>query len=408
MSYLKARMGCLAAQIIASTRLQLLQRSLRSAYRKLTRSRATVHYFHQHDDPYSQLLAACLPTLQERYRINFVAHAVPAPDSAAAPDLQRLSDWSARDAERLRGSLSAAARNPAQPLLLKSPTPAELQRGAALRKKMGHYLGAMLYFEGEWYWGTDRLHYLEQRLTQAGLRIALPHSQSGLESEFAPLVPPRTLKFIPWRVAPEGKKAVPPVIHFYCSLRSPYTYLATRQLMYLARHYGAELRIRYVLPMVMRGLPVPLAKRLYILRDSKREASRLGLDFGAVVDPLGAPVEAGLALLHAACAMEKGDKLLESFLSAVFAQGIDAGSTHGLQTIATRAGIGAPEMRAALKDSDWRKQAQDNRDDMLKRGLWGVPCFRVNEQPILWGQDRLWMLEEDLLRALETTPVCVS
>ena len=39
--------------------------------------------------------------------------------------------------------------------------------------------------------------------------------------------------------------------------------------------------------MAMRGQPLPLAKRLYILRDAKREADRLGLPFGKIHDPLG-------------------------------------------------------------------------------------------------------------------------
>ena len=401
MSVLKARIGCAIAQLITSPAVLRLRRAAFAAVRKLSGRTATVHYFHQHDDPYSQLLASCLPAMQVRYRIAIVAHAVPAPDAAAAPDLQRLNDWSVRDAERLRSSLPAVARNNEQPLSIKSPTPAELLRGAALRKKMGHYLGAMLYFEGEWYWGTDRLHYLEQRLSEAGLCIGRSQdlSASAPESAWSPLIPPRSLQLKPIL----SKPATPPVIHFYCSLRSPYTYLAARQVRKLAQHYGAELRIRYVLPMVMRGLPVPLAKRLYILRDTKREAIRLGMDFGAVVDPVGAPVEAGLALLQAACDKRQGSALLESFLSAVFAEGLDASSPEGLRQIAERAGIGAPEMRAALKDMRWRELAEANRADMLERGLWGVPSFRVNEQPILWGQDRLWMLEEDLLQALEST-----
>ena len=397
MPVLQARMGCAIAQMITSPSLQRLRRAAFGAVRRLSGRKATVHYFHQHDDPYSQLLASCLPALQARYRINIVAHAVPAPDAAAAPDLQRLNDWSARDAQRIRSSLPALARSQTQPLAIKSPTPAELLRGAALRKKMGHYLGATLYFEGEWYWGTDRLHYLEQRLHAAGLTTPSPTSPYSPADQWAPMVPPRGLQ---WRPLP-GKLATPPTIHFYCSLRSPYTYLAARQVRALAQHYGAELRIRYVLPMVMRGLPVPLAKRLYILRDTKREATRLGMEFGAVVDPVGSPVEAGLALLQAACTQGQGSAFLESFLSAVFAEGVDAGSAGGLQHIAQRAGIGAPEMRAALNDKGWREIAEANRADMLERGLWGVPSFRVNEQPALWGQDRLWMLEEDLLQVLD-------
>jgi 2-hydroxychromene-2-carboxylate isomerase len=152
--------------------------------------------------------------------------------------------------------------------------------------------------------------------------------------------------------------------------------------------------------MVMRGLPVPLAKRLYILRDTKREALRLGLEFGTVVDPVGQGVEDGLALLHAAIAAGKGPAFLESFLAGAFAQGIDAHSAHGLEAMGQRAGLSPTEMAAALRDSAWRAVAEANRSDMLERGVWGVPSFRINELPVLWGQDRLWMLEEDLIAIL--------
>lgn len=37
------------------------------------------------------------------------------------------------------------------------------------RETLGHYSGAMLYYGGEWYWGIDRLHYLEARLETLGL-----------------------------------------------------------------------------------------------------------------------------------------------------------------------------------------------------------------------------------------------
>ena len=45
---------------------------------------------------------------------------------------------------------------------------------------------------------------------------------------------------------------------------------------------GASITLRPVLPMVMRALPVPLKKRLYIIRDCKREAERFDLPFGNI------------------------------------------------------------------------------------------------------------------------------
>ena len=389
MTIIKAFIGRNIAQLITSTRIRSWRRSAHAIRRKALGRRATVHYFHQPDDPYSQLLARALPTLLAQYDISIVWHTVPAPDAAAAPDLARLRAWSQRDAERLGLALLQLPPSEAAPAHTKVVSPSELLEAAALRKHLGHYLGATLYFEGEWYWGVDRLHYLEDRLREAGLGVQAP---SGSDS--TPVIfPPRELQF-----HPTGAATTPaPIIHFYCSLRSPYTYLAARQVRQLATHYGAELRLRFVLPMVMRGLPVPLAKRLYILRDTKREASRLGQSFGTVADPVGKPVENGLALLHAAIKTGQGSALLESFLEGVFAQGIDASSAAGLERIATRAGMSAPDIASALRDDAWHAVAEANRADMLERGIWGVPSFRVNDMPLLWGQDRLWMLEEDLI-----------
>jgi 2-hydroxychromene-2-carboxylate isomerase len=45
-----------------------------------------------------------------------------------------------------------------------------LEEGSSLRARTGHYLGATFHYGGEWYWGVDRLHFLERRLEHLGLR----------------------------------------------------------------------------------------------------------------------------------------------------------------------------------------------------------------------------------------------
>jgi 2-hydroxychromene-2-carboxylate isomerase len=156
--------------------------------------------------------------------------------------------------------------------------------------------------------------------------------------------------------------------------------------------------------MVMRGLPVPRDKRLYILRDTKREAESLGLPFGRIVDPVGLPTERGLAVLQRAIEAGQGPPFLDSFMRGVWADGLDAGSDAGLGAIAARAGLDAPFVAAALQDSSWRAVAQANREEMLALGLWGVPSFRVDDRPARWGQDRLWQVERDLIAATEAVP----
>jgi 2-hydroxychromene-2-carboxylate isomerase len=55
-------------------------------------------------------------------------------------------------------------------------------------------------------------------------------------------------------------------------------------------------------------------------------------------------------------------------------------------------------VNAALADETWRALAEQHRKELVSTGLWGVPSFRVSGLPAYWGQDRLWCLEDDLIR----------
>lgn len=381
---MKAAISRAFSRTLTSTTRRDLTRWWHGIRRRSRQQAASVHYFHQNDDPYSELLATTLPQLQERYHIELYCHRVSPPDDASAPDRQRLREWSIRDAAALAAAYHLKSDSQLIDKLRWQTTDPNI--GASLRQKLGHYLGATMYFEGEWYWGIDRLHYLERRLQDAGL------ARRPLTSA---LIEPLPLRFetLEYRVTPK------PVLEFFCSLRSPYTYLAVDRAKRLADHYGAQLQLRFVLPMVMRGLPVGFAKRKYILLDTKREADRLGIPFGSVVDPVGKPVEDGLAILHRAIARGLGTEFLSSFLSGAFAEGIDTHRRSALLKLALRAGLAKSDVEDALKDSAWRTMAAENREALLASGLWGVPSFRVVGYPSVWGQDRLWMIEQNLLMA---------
>jgi 2-hydroxychromene-2-carboxylate isomerase len=436
---MKAAIARTVAGLLTSPRVRDARRSLASVGRRLRGGPAVVHYFHQADDPYSQLMLQVLPKLAEGCNIRLALHLVPPPDEAAAPDRERLQAWSRRDAQDLAAAIGlafddpghqpqpdsislanralAAAFDAGQPLepafraatrighalwsgdsatLARFPAvPATqaasmLEAGGTLRRKLGHYLGATLYFEGEWYWGVDRIGHLEQRLRGAGLA----RTADGASIVEVPRVECR-------HRPTNGHR---PELHFFCSLRSPYTYLAVARVLQLADCYGASLQLRFVLPMVMRGLPVPREKRLYILRDAKREAESLGLPFGRIVDPVGTPTERGLAVLRRAIEVGRGPQFLDSFMRGVWSEGLDAGSDDGLERIACRAGLDDAFVVAALGDTSWRSVAQGNREEMLALGLWGVPSFRVDDCPARWGQDRLWQVERDLVAATGAAP----
>jgi 2-hydroxychromene-2-carboxylate isomerase len=387
-----------------------------------------VQAFVQVDDPYSAMVALALPMLQARYPLRIEGHLVSAPDANAAPERERLVTYGRLDAQRLAQQQNLNFKDPGyqpspadsfrtaqalaaaaaggrfveaaaqllpqlwqqsntghDPLGMDWPaasveeTTGMIQRGDRLRHQLGHYLGGMLYYGGEWYWGTDRLHYLEQRLHALGV------GQGGQAPLFSPPDP----------LALAERLDSPPPIDFFVSLRSPYSAIVTPRVFELGRRTGAPVRLRYVLPMVMRGLPVPSAKRRYISLDVAREARHQCVPFGRINDPVGRPTERGLAVMPLAERQGAAEAYLQSFMRGVWAEGIDAGSDRGLQRITNRAGLHWPDVQTALQDTSWRLEAETNRRELFELGLWGVPSFRVADT-VAWGQDRLWVIEQAL------------
>jgi len=337
-----------------------------------------IEFFHDPSDPYSQLLEKVLPQLTENYKIELISHLVSPPDETAAPERDKLIEYSKMDAMRLakKAGIDFHIRD--------RPPATNTIVSDTRRKKLGHYLGGTLYYGGEWYWGLDRLHYLESRLTQLGARK---------EGAGGPIYEP------PSKPIDSGDTGAE--LHWYVSFRSPYTAIVRDRVKTLADAYGAELKIHMVLPMVMRGLPVNPAKKKYIPFDTAREARRLGVAFGKIMDPVGKPVERGYSLLPWAREQGKDYEFVNAFLTSVWSEGVDAGSDSGMRKIVERAGLDWTEAKDVIDNDDWRDEAEANRAEMMNRGIWGVPSFRVGET-ITWGQDRLWVIEHALQKLTDT------
>lgn len=392
--------------------------------RRAKRAPHVVEYYHEAGDPYSHLMAQILPEFSRRFDVQLNIHLVAPPPDWAAPEREKLEAYARKDAQRLaaragldfvdlgrqpsREELDAANAALARALddgafLERAQTigaqlwgdgTVEPVTGAAAslassltestdrRDAMGHYLGATVNYGGEWYWGLDRLHFLESRLNDLG-------ATRGETSPpiFEPPIAPATLERSLLKERPE--------LHWYLSFRSPYTGIVADRIKALADAYGADLKLRFVLPMVMRGMEIRRAKSSYIMGDVVREAERQGIPFGNICDPVGKPVEDGYAILHKAIELGKGFEFARSFLSGVWSEGIDAGSDSGLEQITERAGLDWREMKPLLGQDHWREVEERNQAEMLSYDVWGVPSFRVGEIAA-WGQDRLWVIEAAL------------
>ena len=414
---------------------------VRAEQRRQQQGRAhEVLYFHQVDDPYSQLAVQALTALLARYDIELTPKLVARPTPIAIHEQRLWDQWATREcaaiapfydlqfvapaaavalelltlarrvmlasgdactfeahARQVSAALydnsRAALEAIAATLTLPSEAASErcLEENFQLRHQLGHYLGAMFYYEGEWYWGIDRLHHLEARLDALGARRAnAPAGPSvvRLRSAAAPINTSQRLQ-----------------LEFFPSLRSPYTHLSYLRVAALCQRYPVDLVLRPVLPMMMRGVKADRRKGVYILQDTQREAEALGIAFGNIWDPFGKPVLRAYSLFPWARDQGKGFEYLHAYSQAVWGERVNAWSLPGLRAIAERAGLDWNEALKHLDNRDWEAELETNVQQMIAAGSWGVPTLRLTATAQLpeftvWGQDRIWLIEEEIIRRL--------
>jgi 2-hydroxychromene-2-carboxylate isomerase len=409
-----------------------LRRAAAEASRLIRREARAVEFWHDPTDPWSFLLAQAVERLAKKYPVEWRFHVVspPASDVDARPgerlahavrDAQDLAAHWDLDftgtrpmdagstrwvcatlirerpfAEQVRAAieLGHAAWSRDDAALLKVvgkwgnegqlAVPPVLASGYEKLRDAGHYWGGMLSYGGEWYWGIDRLALLEERLAEdtgvaagTGVLAARPESTR----------PPERL------AATDG----PLPVDVWFSFRSPYSYLALDRIAELPKRFPIELRLRPVMPMEDRGIPAPTVKKLYIVRDVKRLADRMGVPFGTLADPRGQGVAHCLAIAKHAIERGRGLEFLLSAARGIWSEARDVGDYVDLRTVVERAGLGWGEARAAIGDDSWKAWAAANADDLTAIGLWGVPSFRAGTYQT-WGQDRVDFLADRLRR----------
>lgn len=428
----KATVRRLLARWITSRAHEKVRRKILSMQAVVTRQPREILYFHRADDPYCQLLVQVIPDLIARFNMPIKPLVVERLPADMYPDPERYEAYTIIDAGRLARlfglGFSGNAMVPDRLavgmanrfLASKQDDPdfysvAE-EVGAALWKrdldgvrklcgladmgeerlavnetklrKLGHYASATLYYQGEFYTGLDRIDHLERRLRDEGVGDGRVSFSSH--------------RF--WR---KSLKAVQPssqagVVEFFFSPRSPYSYLGLSYVKELV-DAGISVRLKPVLPMLMRGMKVPPNKGMYILQDTAREARLNDVAFGNIVDPLGAAtwraLEIGYMLMDAANEDHiEPHEPLEFFLAfakGVWSQGIDAATDAGLAKILSAAGLDLGWLKQTVSREAATERAEANVHQMFRYGSWGVPTVHVGGAT-MWGQDRMWAVVEEL------------
>jgi 2-hydroxychromene-2-carboxylate isomerase len=397
-----------------------------------------VDYFHQVDEAYSCLTAQILGRFAERYDIDLHCYLVRGQEGKNAPEPTMLARLARYDSHLIAPGyglhfpehseapetqhvdvatriLAAQSMSdfPAVALLVSEAlwqgdgavldrlaseygsvtgdtAAAALEVGTARRRDLKHYSGAMFHYGGEWYWGVDRLYHLEARLAALG---------ADREPSKPPIAPRPAVD--PGNLVDAGDYT----LEFYASLRSPYTAVIFDRAVAFAKQAGVTLKLRPVLPMVMRGVPATREKGMYIFMDAAREARAADVPYGHFYDPIGDPARRCYALFPWAASQGKGVALCSSFLRHAFVLGVNTNNARGLRKVVEAAGLNWSDAQAHRRDTQWEALLEDNRQTMYASGLWGVPSFRLLNpagDPLLatWGQDRLWLVAHRLRDAL--------
>jgi len=393
----------------------------------------TVYYFHEVNDPYSHLCAQILKPLTDHYEIDLVPLIVGKPPKSSTPETEMLMTHSIEDAvmiapyynlhfHPLTSEIDHQSIEVAQSILVNcdqskfintavrvgealwsgnsdelhsmndsknhlnnNHLSSVIKKNNMMRKKMGHYFGGVFAYEGECYWGIDRLPHLEKRLTEVGAKKG---DKEG------------TVMSKKYSVA--NKKQWPELyLDIFWSGRSPYSYLAMKPLAELREKYNVELRYQIIQPMVMRGMKINPEKGLYIVKDCMRIANENSIPFGNIIDPVGEAVERCYSMFDYARKNNKEERYLHAFAKAVWAEGKHGYLTSTLKTIINQIDLDWEEAKTELDSTNWINETDKNRETLYKLGKWGPPTMSLSNSEgenliTVWGQDRIWLIEETI------------
>ena len=261
-------------------------------------------------------------------------------------------------------------------------------------QSLEYYFSASFHYEGENYWGIDRLGYLEERLVELGLKKNNSHKNIVKKLEKS--------KFDSNQII---KKDNSLVLEFFPSLNSPYTYISFKRVERLIDNYPIKLLTKPVLPMLMRNMKIPTHKGKYILSDSAREGRKYGSIIKDIYSPIGSPATKAYSLFPIIDSYGLGFRYLEELTKASFFYGINIGNEEFLEKLSKDLGLPWDKIRVELNTDNWRSILEKNLKDMYSGNSWGVPSFKLtnfdNSNPYYqWGQDRIWLIENEIIDRL--------
>jgi 2-hydroxychromene-2-carboxylate isomerase len=196
-----------------------------------------------------------------------------------------------------------------------------------------------------------------------------------------------------------------PVITYYMTVNSPWTYLGSARFAEIARRHGYSVDIKPAkfgeVFAKTGGFPLPKRspeRRAYRLMDMKRWRDHLKMPIN--VEPKYFPsneVPGTRLVLAAKLAGKDAHALATEIGKALWEKEQDIGADATLAECAKLVGLDAAAIRKA-GPSDTELDALHDRytAEAIAHGVFGAPSYVLESGEIFWGQDRLEFLDRAL------------
>ena len=243
----------------------------------------------------------------------------------------------------------------------------------------------------EWFWGLDRLLYLEKRLLDQKLNKSVGQKPIFSRTHELACAGP---EMVPLNLTVEAELQEPShAIDLFWSFGSPYAQLVLHRIMLVADYYKVTLNIKPLIPKYGEHTKRPFAKTLYLLRDTKREASSFGWkDFGRTSGVSGEALSNAFAGYVLAEEQGRSRQYLLTFSEMAWAKGADFSQMSEMQKLFSDSGTEWDATSLEQAQETWKGMDAVHSEELNALGLWGVPSLTYGNVKV-WGQDRLFVLE---------------
>jgi 2-hydroxychromene-2-carboxylate isomerase len=200
------------------------------------------------------------------------------------------------------------------------------------------------------------------------------------------------------------------MIEFFFDCSSPWTYLAFHNIQPLAKELGEEIVWRPILvggifntvnPSVyaQREHPVP-AKAAYMLKDLGDWARSAQLVIK--MPPRVFPVNSVKAMRGCLWLLREEPNAMVPFATAAFeaywGRDLDISMDAVLHEVCERSGVDPQALFAGIAEQAIKDQLKVNTDEVMARGGFGSPTIFVDRTDMYFGNDRLLLIREAVLR----------